>query len=202
GFIVVLGGYRLMPDGPYPAMLEDTARAIAWTHQNIAQYGGDPEQIVLAGHSAGAYNVVMTALEERWLADHGVPMSAIAGVVGLSGPYDFVPLDSESTIAAFGKAPDLSATQPANHLRADAPPVLLIHGEKDDLVGLHNSQGLSQKLRSAGVRAQLITYPAMTHNDPLISLAAPWRAGRDVKTQIAEFARRVATPQTAAAVSD
>ena len=191
GFVVVLAGYRLDPDGAYPAMIEDTARTVAWTHGEIAQYGGDPDRITIAGHSAGAYNVVMTALEHQWLGRLGLSPDDIAGVVGLSGPYDFYPFDSESTINAFGKAAEPEATQPIAHIRGDAPPMLLIHGEKDDLVGIHNSRGLAKRIEDAGGTVAIRFYPEMTHNDPLISLASPWRGRRDVDERIAEFALSV-----------
>ena len=71
GFVVVLAGYRLGEDGRYPAMLEDTAAAIVETARLAPEFGGDSARIVLAGHSAGAYDVVQVALEERWLAASG-----------------------------------------------------------------------------------------------------------------------------------
>ncbi|QFT76449.1 alpha/beta hydrolase [Erythrobacter sp. THAF29] len=196
GFVVVLAGYRLGDAGKYPAMLEDTAAAIGWAHREIAQYGGDPEQIVLAGHSAGAYNVVMAALDERWLAREGLSPSDISGVVGLAGPYDFFPFDSESTIAAFGDAPEPVSTQPIAHVRADAPPMLLIHGEKDTLVKPRNTRALAQLIEEAGGAVRVRTYAEMEHNDPLISLAAPWRSNRDVADLIAAFAHEVTKSDT------
>ncbi len=205
GFIVVLVGYRLVDDaapqtatqGTYPAMLEDTARTIHWARREIAQYGGDPDRMVLAGHSAGAYNVVMTALETQWLGRYGVDADVIAGVVGMSGPYDFFPYDSPSTIAAFGNAPDPQATQVATHVRGDGPPMLLIHGAKDDLVGIHNSRNLAREIQGLGGDVTLKIYPAMAHNDPLIALAAPWRSRRDVADTIASFAHGITDKATA-----
>jgi len=188
GFVVVLAGYRLHPDAVHPAMLEDTARAIAWTREEIEQYGGDPDRITLAGHSAGAYNVVQTALERQWLGRHGMSANDIAGVVGLSGPYDFFPFDSDSTKASFGHASDPESTQPVNHVRADAPTMLLIHGDADDLVKVRNTRELAKRIEEAGGAVTTQYYSEMEHNDPLISLAAPWRSNRDVDDIIAEFA--------------
>jgi len=196
GFIVILAGYRLHPDAVYPAMLEDTARAIAWTHEEIAQYGGDPDRITIAGHSAGAYNVVQTALERQWLGRHGMSADDIAGVVGLSGPYDFFPFDSDSTIASFGDANAPEATQPVNHARGDAPPMLLIHGEADDLVKVRNTRELAKRIEAAGGAVSTQYYPTMEHNDPLISLAAPWRSSRDVDDIIANFALSASVSDT------
>ncbi len=192
GFIVVLAGYRMHPEAVYPAMLEDAASAIAWTKAEIEQYGGDPEQIVVAGHSAGAYNVVTAALEEQWLGRLGAETSDIAGVVGLSGPYDFYPFDSDSTKNSFGPADNPEATQPVNHVRGDAPPMLLIHGEKDTLVYPRNTRELEKRITQAGGSVETRFYPDMAHNDPLISLAAPWRNSRDIDNVIADFAKRVA----------
>ncbi|QUL37209.1 alpha/beta hydrolase [Erythrobacter sp. JK5] len=188
GFVVVLAGYRKHPDAVYPAMLEDTAVAVAWTRAEIAGYGGDPDRITLVGHSAGAYNVVQVALERQWLGRRGLAADDLAGVVGLAGPYDFYPFDSDSAIASFGDADDPAATQPVNHVRADAPPLLLIHGEKDTLVKPRNTRELAKRIAAAGGRVTTRFYPAMNHNDPLVSLAAPWRSRRDVDDLIAEFA--------------
>jgi len=195
GFVVALVGYRLVkddaPDGVYPAMLEDTAAAIAQTRQVAAQYGADPDRIVVMGHSAGAYNVVMTALEREWLAERGENADALKGVIGLSGPYDFYPFTSDSTIAAFGPASDPEATQTFNHVRGDAAPILLIHGEKDTLVRPRNSRELATLVEAAGGEVTLTLYPDMEHNDPLISFASPWRSRRDMVETISAFAKRV-----------
>ena len=191
GFIVVLSGYRLHPEAKYPAMLEDTAAAIAWTRANIAQYGGDPDRIVLAGHSAGAYNVVMTALDRRWLEAAGAGDARIAGVIGLAGPYDFYPFDSEATRASFGDAEAPESTQPVNHITAKAPPKLLIHGEKDTLVRPRNSRELARRLLDTGAEVQTHFFPDMEHNDPLLALASPWRKNRSVLDRVLEFARKV-----------
>lgn len=189
GFLVVLAGYRLGEDGRYPAMLEDTAAAVAWAHANAARLGGDPARIVLAGHSAGAYNVVQVALEERWLAAAQVPEESIGGVIGLAGPYDFHPFDSNSTRASFGSVGAGAESQPVNHARDGAPPMLLVHGEQDTLVKPRNTRALAAAMEGAGGMAETVFYPAMDHNAPLIALAAPWRDRRDVARRIAGFAR-------------
>lgn len=192
GFIVVLAGYRLGPDGIYPAMLEDTARAIAWTAEEIAAYGGDPERIVVAGHSAGAYNVVMATLEEQWLGRRGLSPDAVAGVIGLAGPYEFVPLKSDYTRAAFGHVERLDATQPLEHIRGDGPPVLLIHGDADATAGIHNSRSLESGLRGAGGRVSTLYLPGIDHIEPIKALAAPWRWREplgSIPAAMADFAR-------------
>ena len=192
GFVVVLGGYRLGDEGRYPAMLEDTAAVVGWVHANIAKYGGDPERIFLGGHSAGAYNVAQVALERRWLEKEGVPESALRGVIGLAGPYDFYPYDSASTKAAFGSARAGAESQPVNHARAGAPPMLLVHGEADTLVKPRNSRALAKALNEAGGRADTLFLPEGDHNAPLLSLANPWRRDPLVHDRILAFMREAA----------
>ena len=187
GFVVVLAGYRLGDAGKFPAMLEDTASSIAWTKANIAQYGGDPDAIFVAGHSAGAYNAVMAVLDPQWLGDAGV-----AGVIGLAGPYDFYPFDSDSTRAAFGDTPDPAATtQPIAFVRGDAPPMLLMTGEKDTVVKPRNSKVLAERLNAAGARAELRLFGDMDHYDILVKTASPWN-DRRVVDAIRDFALPIA----------
>lgn len=92
GFVVVLPDYRLYPAVRFPAFLEDGALAVRWAVDHGPAYGGDPSRIVLLGHSAGAYNAVMLALDERYLKAAGVDPRTIRAVAGLAGPYDFLPL--------------------------------------------------------------------------------------------------------------
>jgi acetyl esterase/lipase len=188
GFIVVLAGYRLGEEGRYPAMLEDTAAAVTETARLAPRHGGDPDRIVLAGHSAGAYNVVQVALETKWLAASGVKPR---GVIGLSGPYDFYPFDKPSSRAAFGSVGAGAESQPISHIRADAPPMLLVHGEDDTLVRPRNTRALARALEQAGAPVETRIYPGFDHNAPLISLASPWRQRRDVDGAVIDFAHRV-----------
>lgn len=192
GFVVVLGGYRLGEEGRYPAMLEDTSAVVGWVHANIAKHGGDPLRIFLGGHSAGAYNVAQVALEKRWLEEERVPANAVRGVIGLAGPYDFYPYDSPSTEAAFGSAGAGAESQPINHARADAPPMLLVHGEADTLVKPRNSRSLAKALGEAGGNADTLFLPKGDHNAPLLSLANPWRRDPLVHNRVLTFMREAA----------
>lgn len=194
GFVVVLAGYRLHPSVHFPAMLEDTAAAVAWTRTNVARHGGDPDRIVLMGHSAGAYNVVMTALDRQWLGREGLPDNAVRGVIGLAGPYDFFPFDSDSTRASFGRAPDPQQTQPVLHARADAPPLLLLTGERDTTVKPRNTRALATAMERAGGVAQTGFLAGMDHADILLALASPWRRDRTIVERVAAFAREASVP--------
>lgn len=119
GFVVVIPDHRLVPEVRYPDFLRDCAEAVRWARREAGRYGGDGGRIVLVGHSAGAYNAAMLALDPGLL---GADRAAIRGFVGLAGPYDFLPLDDPATIAAFGHWRPLAATQPVGAAAAGAPP--------------------------------------------------------------------------------
>lgn len=182
GFVVVNAGYRKgAGGGEYPAMLEDGAAALRWVVDNIANYGGDAERIYLMGHSAGAYNAVMLGLDRQWLGREGLPDDTIDGVVGLAGPYDFLPLDKESTIRTFGAQENLDATQPVNFVRADAPPMLLVHGSEDEVVNPRHSKALEAAQRAVGGEALSIELEGLNHADLVMRLARPF--SRETRTK-------------------
>ena len=187
GFVVAIPDYRLVPEVRFPAFLEDGAAAVRWVRANAARFGGDPDRIVLAGHSAGAYNAAMLSLDPQWL---GSDRRAVRGFAGLAGPYDFLPLDS-ITRPAFGAAPDLKATQPVTLASAGDPPALLMIAGKDRLVHPRNAQRLAQLLKQAGVPAETRTYPEIGHIGMVTALAKPLRGRAPVLDDLAAFARSV-----------
>ena len=187
GFVAVVPDYRLYPQVRYPDFLNDCAMAVRWARDHGAQYGGDPRRIVLAGHSAGAYNAVMLALDGEFLTAAGVEPGAIKAVAGLSGPYYFLPLQSRSTTDAFGQYPDLPATQPARYICAASPPMFFGHGEKDTLVKPNNSVGLGRKLDRAGVATEVKIYPGLGHVDPMLALSRPFRGKAPVLDDLTAF---------------
>mgnify|MGYP001764911785 CR=1 FL=1 len=187
GYVVVIPGYRLVPDGVYPHMIEDTAKALAWTRDNVARFGGDPDRVVIMGQSAGAYNVAMVALERQWLGREGVPDGFVKGVVGLSGPYDFYPFTSDSARAAFGKVQPPQITQPITFARGDAPPMLLLTGDDDETVKPRNSRALGDALRQAGGQAEVVIVPGANHTDTVVKLATPFSRDRRVIDPVLHF---------------
>jgi len=178
GFLTIIYDYRLVPSVRFPAFVEDTAAVIAWASRSAERYGGDGRGVFLAGHSAGAYNVAMAALDGRYLAAFGLDGRVIAGVAVLSGPFDFLPLDGPSTEAAFGQWPDLGETQPVNAATASAPPFLLITGDADRIVYPRNSERLAEQLTAKGAAARLLIVEGLGHADVLTAIAWPlrWRA--------------------------
>lgn len=184
GFLVVVPDYRLVPEARYPDFLKDCAAALRWARRHAARYGGDGERIVLSGHSAGAYNAAMLALDPSLL---GADRAAVRGFVGLAGPYDFLPLDDNSTIAAFGAWPRPAETQPISYAAAGAAPFLLLHGDGDSRVKPRNSLKLAGLLRDAGADVRLKLYPGLGHVGILTALAGPFRRGAPVLADIASF---------------
>ena len=187
GYLVVLPGYRLGTAGQYPAMLEDSAAAVAWVQANVQRLGGDPARVFLMGHSAGAYNAVMLGLERQWLGRAGVPDGFIKGVVGLSGPYDFYPFTSDSARNAFGHASDPAITQPINFVRGDAPPMLLLTGDSDETVKPRNSVALGKALTAAGQPTTPVILAGVDHSGTVMKLAAPFNRDNRVTGPVLAF---------------
>jgi acetyl esterase/lipase len=107
--------------------------------------------------------------------------------VGLSGPYDMTNLRGRAIDAAFGPASAEAAAQPARFARADAPPVLLIHGAKDTLVPPAHAEFLAKALRDAGARVQTRIYPDVAHIDMVLGLSSRLRGSSPLLADIAAF---------------
>ncbi len=190
GFLTVAPDYRIYPQARFPAFLEDGALALRWVQDNAAAYGGDPARIVLVGHSAGAYNAVMLALDSRYLRAAGVDPARIRAAAGLSGPYDFLPLEGRTTPRIFGAAADLSQTQPVVMARPGAPPMFLATGADDRLVGPYNTRNLAQALRAQGGLVEERVYPHMAHVGAVLALSRPFRGRSALRADLASFLHR------------
>lgn len=188
GFVVVIPDYRLVPDVYFPGFLQDCAAAVHWTRAHVGQYGGDADRIVLVGHSAGAYNAAMLALDPQWL---GKDRAAIKGLAGMAGPYDFLPFDGAITKRTFSRWARPDETQPIHYADASAPPSLLLAGAKDDTVYPRNSVHLQKKLADAGAISELKIYPDLGHVGIVTAIARPFRDRAPVLADIAGFAHRV-----------
>jgi len=189
GFVAVLPDYRLYPEVKFPDFLDDCARAVQWTVRNASRFGGDSARIHLMGHSAGAYNAAMLALRRSYLEARAVDPRAIRGFIGLAGPYDFLPPKGPVTRAVFGFPDTPRATQPIEHVRADAPPALLMTGADDTTVDPGNSDRLGARLRAAGASARVVRYPGVGHTRLVGALAAPLRGSAPVLDDIEAFVR-------------
>ena len=169
GFLVAIPDYRLYPEIVFPTFVEDAAAAIRHIRSHLRTAGHSPSATVLMGHSAGAHIAALLALDRSYLAGTDMPVAAL---VGLAGPYDFLPLDSGYLEDVFPETLR-PASQPVNFVRNDAPPALLLHGAKDAVVRPENSERLARRLRDAGVPVTLRIYEKKDHAGLAAELAPP-----------------------------
>jgi acetyl esterase/lipase len=178
GFVVAVPDYRLYPEVKFPAFLHDCAAATAFVLKHAPEYGGNSGELFLLGHSAGAYNAVMIALNPVFLGDQGVATDQLAGIVGLSGPYDFLPLRDPDIKDIFSNPADLRLTQPVTFAREHAPPLFLAHGGADTTVLPRNTTALAARLRQRGSVVETKIYPKLGHIGIILAVLPylSWRA--------------------------
>jgi acetyl esterase/lipase len=190
GIVAVLADYRLYPQVRYPLFLEDSARAVAWTRAHIRKFSGNPQRLYLMGHSSGAYNAAMLALDPGLLNAVGMSPEDLSGWIGLAGPYDFLPIENPQVRPVFFWPDSPPQSQPINHVRSGEPPALLIAATKDNLVNpARNTAGLARKLREAGVPVQDLYYSRPNHVTLVASLSRPLRRLAPVLDQVVAFVR-------------
>lgn len=197
GFVVVVPDYRKVPHVRFPAFVQDGAAAVHWVRDHVADYGGDPTRVALAGHSAGAYNAVMLALDRRWLRAEGVDPGIVKAAVGLSGPYDFYPFDKPRSREAMLGVTDPIATQPVTFARADAPPLLLVTSSRDTQVRPYNAYHLFERIKAAGGRAKLVEHDGLSHENVVMALSVPFRGLAPVLDESVAFIDSALNPPTA-----
>jgi acetyl esterase/lipase len=188
GYIAVIANYRHYPQVKMPGFMDDAARASQWAVAHAGEFGADPRQLFLMGHSAGAQMAALLALDPRYLQATGA-VPQIAGVIGLSGPYDFLPLLEADVQDMFGPPALYPESQPINYVRADAPPMLLIHGLKDETVWPKNSRNLASALSARGASVTLKLYPKLLHADTVGALSAPIRGRAPTLADIQDFVK-------------
>jgi acetyl esterase/lipase len=189
GFVTVMPDYRLYPEVRFPTFVEDGASAIRWAHDHVAEFGGDPAQICLMGHSAGAHIAALLTLDEHYLGDVGLDRQAIRATAALSGPYDFVPPIDDR--AAFAMTRDQTATdpniQPITFVDGKAPPMLLVHGGIDKTVSADNARRLGESIRQSGGDVTTVIYPDRAHVGIVLSLAWSFRWLAPTLDKVSEF---------------
>lgn len=190
GYVVAVPNYRLYPEVRYPAFLEDSAAAVRWTRDHAVEYGGDPKRIFLMGHSAGAYNAVMLAVDRRWLNQVGMePRSDIRGALGLAGPYDFLPLTDRKLKLIFGPPSGWRDTQPITFADGKGPPLWLAAGLSDEVIDPGNATRLAARVHARGGEAEAKLYPSVTHPLILGAFAGPLRFVAPVLSDATAFMR-------------
>ncbi len=188
GIVCVIPDYRVYPQVRYPDFLRDGARALAWTRRGIRAHGGDPARVFVAGPSAGAYNAAMLALDPRWLGETGLAPDALAGLVGLAGPYDFLPIENRAVRPVFHHPDTPPDSQPIRHASGFGRPVFLGTAATDPLVDpQRNTAQLARRLREAGTPVVERVYPRASHATLVAAFAAPLRWVAPVLDDVAAF---------------
>ncbi|MEP6502865.1 MAG: alpha/beta hydrolase [Betaproteobacteria bacterium] len=199
GLTVMVVDYRLYPQVRYPDFLEDCAKAVGYGLEHARALGADPRRVFLYGHSAGAYNVAMLALDPRWLRAVGHSPAELAGWVGLAGPYNFLPIGDPDVKPVFdwpNTAPD---TQPINHV-GDLPralPAFLGVADHDTLViPEKNTYPIHARMLARGTTVTMKTYEHVNHGLLIGALSWPLTSFAPVLADSTRFIRE--TPPVAA----
>ena len=188
GIMVMVADYRLYPEVRYPEFLNDCALALAHGLTQAAAWGADPARVFVMGHSAGAYNAAMLALDPRWLAGTGHRIDELAGWIGLAGPYDFVPIRNPDVQPVFyhpNVPPDSQAIRYADTSTLRA---FLAAPQADSFVNpVRNTRQMAEHLAAHGAQVTLREYPGVNHLSLVGALALPLRALAPVLADVTAF---------------
>ncbi|SNR69872.1 alpha/beta hydrolase [Lutibacter flavus] len=157
--VAIIGiNYRLYPKVKAPVYIEDAAAAVAWTFKNIKKYGGDDQLIFVSGHSAGGYLASMIGLDKRWLAVHNIDANTIAGLIPFSGhAITHFTVREERGIA--GTQPIIDDLAPLYHVRPDAPPLLLITGDRElEMLGRYEENAYLMRMMKIVGHTKTVLY--------------------------------------------
>jgi acetyl esterase/lipase len=192
GFIVVLPDYRVYPEVMFPKFLEDSATAVRWVHDHISRFSGDPNNIYLMGHSAGAHIAALLTLDAHYLADVGLERKTIRATAGLSGPYDFTPNPWDRPV--FGLATNDTYInlniEPIHFVDGKEPPMLLLQGLCDKIVAPFNTTNLAARIRETGGQVEVITYPNRAHATVALALASKFHWLAPVLDDVTDYFNR------------
>lgn len=187
GFVAVVPDYRTWPETVFPGFIEDAAAAVRWARDHADEFGGDPSRIFLMGHSAGAHIVMLLATDARYLAAQQMSKSDLSGVIGLAGPYDFLPLHDATLEEIFPRGLR-AASQPINFVKGDEPPMFLAAGRRDTTVDPGNTDRFAARLRAAGdADVEVKHYPRVGHALLVGAFAAPLRGFAPVLDDASAF---------------
>ncbi len=186
GYLVVIPDYIKYPAGQFPTFVEDIALATAWVKNNIGKYGGNPSQMLLVGHSAGAHTGALLVTDPSYFKTVGLTPADVKGFVGLSGPYNFTPKAAQY-INTFGQQ-NFESMKVNNHVDGTEPPIKLIHGQGDSTVGQFNFDTFRNKLQASGHAVVTKLYGRDIGHADTVLKTHPWFAGDvDVAVEIDNF---------------
>ena len=146
GIAVVSPNYSFYPDVKVPGYIDDAAAAVAWVFKNIESFGGDPDKIFISGHSAGGYLASMVGLDISYLQKYGVNANQIAGLIPFSG-HTITHFTVRQEYGMPGEQPLIDQYAPLFHVRADAPPLLLITGDREmEMLGRYEENAFMMRM--------------------------------------------------------
>lgn len=198
GFGCVLVSHRLTPPAVFPAHAEDVAAAFAWTRAHVADHGGDPRRVFLAGHSSGAQLALIVATDPRYLAAHQLAPGDVAGVVGLSAPVELAPAPDGQGFGdrlLAGKGADVFSRDPVamrdasplSHVGPALPPALLVVGERDFPMLAADARAFAARASKLGHQVPVVIARGRDHLGVVAALAEP---SSDVLDAVVAFLRR------------
>jgi acetyl esterase/lipase len=186
GYVAVLPDYRKYPETVFPGFVDDAAAAVRWTRDHAHEFGGDPARLFVMGHSAGAHLAALIATDPRYLASQSMSKADLRGVIGLAGPYDFLPIKDRTLLDVF-PASTRPASQPINFVTGHEPPMFLAAGTSDTMVDPGNTDRLAAALREHGDSVEVKHYDGFSHVRIVSALALPLRGHSTVLADVAAF---------------
>lgn len=187
GFVAMVAEYRMYPPATWKEFLGDSAGAVVWARKHAAEYGADPDKLFVMGYSAGAYNAVMLGLDPQWLKAAGGSRSQLAGVIGISGPYDFVPITAPDLRTIFWPPSGFAKTQPVYWADGHNPPMLLIASRANKVANPADTEKLYNRIKQAGGPVTKLFYQGLSNSDTVRVLAIGRQDRADEMKNIAAF---------------
>ncbi|HPM78327.1 MAG TPA: alpha/beta hydrolase [bacterium] len=175
GVVTVTVEYRLYPQVTFPAFMDDAVAALNWVHAHIGEFGGDPNRIVLSGHSAGAHMAALLLVDDRFRNRLAFPVAQLAGAALFAGAFDFYrenKLDMNIIRRVMGGDEEtVRLAQPIVHVRADVPPMLIVNGDRDKLTSEPQAAFFAQAMRDAGAPVTYAQIPGGDHLSVILDIA-------------------------------
>jgi acetyl esterase/lipase len=184
--VAITPDYGIYPKSVFPGFLDDAAAAVRWARDHAKEYGGDPQRIIVMGHSSGAHVASMIATDSRYLDAHGMSKAQLAGMVGLAGPYAAIPTTDPHMDEIFPAALR-SRALPLPFVNGEEPPMLLAAGTNDTDVNPRNSDQFADALLARHDRVELKKYPGLGHDSMVLAFRPSDRASSPVVTDVAAF---------------
>lgn len=163
GIMFVPVNYRIAPEHPYPAAVHDCESAVKWICENIGRYNGDPERIILSGHSAGAHLCSLITVKDGWIEKEGLPPDIIKGCIVISGPTDLRQIRYREIKSFIPKKSLLSEASPVSYIKEGLPPFVVVYGTGDLMVPENIPKVFIENLKKHNIDVADIRLPMRTH---------------------------------------